>query len=110
MKEGLEVQKRGRDWLATLGFGSRTFGGLGISQEEAILALFEQVLTSFEDMIARAVHYRVVSDATAARVRELNESFVRHLRTLHKVVVAEAPGETRSNSGSAAADDLDDWM
>jgi len=117
-REGFQVQKRGKEWLAALAFGDRIFGGAGDVQEEAVLALLEQVLTAFEDLVSRGVRYRVISEHTVVRVRDLNARFVRELRELHRRVLDdkeatslwESTDSSAPRSVSFSEEDLDDWL
>lgn len=96
--DGLRVfkpkTKRDFEWIAVLGFGVRKMGGVGDSQEEAAVALLEQVLVSTQSMFEQAVQYKLVEAKTLARVRELNTRFIGELRRLHARVVEDHQWET----------------
>lgn len=96
--DGLRVfkpkTKRDFAWIAVMGFGVRKMGGVGDSQEEAAVALLEQVLVSTESMFERAVQYKLVEAATLTRVRGLTTRFIADLRKLHAVVVEDRRWET----------------
>jgi hypothetical protein len=96
--EGLRIfkpkTKRDFEWVAVMGFGVRKLGGVGDSQEEAAIALLEQVLVSTQDMFERAVQYRLVEAKTLFRVRELTTRIIGELRRLHARVVEDHQWET----------------
>lgn len=96
--DGLRVfkpkTKRDYEWIAVVGFGTRKMGGVGDSQEEAAVALLEQVLVSTQSMFEQAVQYKLVEAQTLVRVRELTTRFIGELRRLHARVVEDHKWET----------------
>lgn len=81
--------KRDFAWLSVMGFGHQKMAGVGDSQEEAAIAMIEQVLMSAEGMLARAVQYGHAEPRTLRRVQSLVAGFVAELRTLHAQVLQE---------------------
>jgi hypothetical protein len=76
-------------WISVIGFGTRKLGGVGDSQEEAVIAMLENVLVSVENMLTGAVRYKLVPHAAAQRVRALTAGFITELRALHRTVLSE---------------------
>lgn len=92
--EGVRIfrPKSQRDfaWVAALGFGRLKMAGVGDSQEEAAIAMIEQVLVSAEGLLARSVQYGHADPRTLARIRTLVSGFIAELRRLHAHVLQES--------------------